>query len=96
MMRILKVIIPLLFVILLLDFLSGYRFTALSAAKSHAFLTKDAELMEQYEIGSTGVFLLKSDVEQEYRTVLTQKSGVFHSSRERAILLRISKGNKRI
>ncbi|WP_223492091.1 hypothetical protein [Sutcliffiella horikoshii] len=81
MMKILKVIIPLLLIILLLAFLSGYRFTALSAAKSHAFLTKDAELMDQYEIGSTDVFLFKSDVEQEYRTVLTQKSGVFFSSR---------------
>ncbi|MDN4608131.1 hypothetical protein [Sporosarcina highlanderae] len=73
-------LIPLLIVITLIFIIVGYRFTALSAAKSHTFLSKDAELMEQYDMGSTVLFLFKSDEEKRYRTVLSEKSGLFYRS----------------
>lgn len=78
-MRNWKLVIPILFVILLV-FFSGYRFTALSAAKSNTFLSKDAKLMEQHEIGSSSIFLFKSDKDQLYRTVLSEKTWVFFRS----------------
>lgn len=70
-------VIPLLIVIAFIFYISGYRFTAFSAAKSHSFLSKDAELVEQFDTGSSVLFLFKSDEEQLYRTVLSKKSGVF-------------------
>lgn len=74
------VVIPLLIVFTLILFISGYRFTALSAAKNNAFLSKDAELMEQYDTGSSVIFLFKSDEEEIYHTLLSEKSGVFFRS----------------
>lgn len=74
------VVIPLLTVITVIFFFSGYRFTALSAAKNNAFLSKDAELIEQYETGSSVIFLFRSDDEELYHTVLSEKSGVFFRS----------------
>ncbi|MFS1519540.1 hypothetical protein V1503_24235 [Bacillus sp. SCS-151] len=73
-------VITMLVVIMLIFFISGHRFTALSAAKSNSSLSKDAELLGEYEIGSSVIFLFKSDKEQLYRTVLTQKSGVLFRS----------------
>lgn len=73
-------LIPLLIVIALIFYISGYRFTALSAAKSHSFLSKDAELVEQFDTGSSVLFLFKSDEEKLYRTVRSEKSGVFFRS----------------
>ncbi len=75
-----KVVLPLLIISILLFFISGYRFTALSAAKSHYFLSKDTELMEQYDTGSSVIFLFKNDKEKIYQTVLSEKSGVFFRS----------------
>ncbi|MFS0688995.1 hypothetical protein AB1K89_07120 [Sporosarcina sp. 179-K 8C2 HS] len=75
-----KFVIPLLIVITLIFFLSGYRFTALSAAKSNSHLPKDAELMEQYETDSFGIFLFNIAEEERYQTVLSEKSGVFFRS----------------
>jgi len=73
-MKKLILIIPFLFIIV---FIGGYRFTALSAAKSHSFLSKDAELMEQYETASSVISLFRNNEEQIYQTVLSEKSGVF-------------------
>lgn len=73
-------VIPLLIVIILIFLISGYSFTALSAAKSNVSLSKDAELMEQYDTGSTAIFLFKSDKEEIYQTVLSEKTGVFFRS----------------
>ena len=70
--------IPLLIAVLLICFINGYRFTAIGAAKSHSFLPKDAELVEQFDTGSSVLFLFKSDEEEVYYTVLTEKSGVFY------------------
>ncbi|WP_019244608.1 MULTISPECIES: hypothetical protein [Bacillus] len=73
-------IIPLLIAITFIFFINGYRFTSLSAAKSNTSLAKDAELMEQYDTGSSVIFLFKSDGEEIYQTVLSEKSGVFFRS----------------
>nr|WP_106779267.1 hypothetical protein [Lysinibacillus timonensis] len=73
-------VVPLLIVITFIIFISGYRFSALSAAKSNAFLSEDAELMEQYNIGSSVIFLFNSDLDQVYQTVLSEKSGLFFRS----------------
>lgn len=76
-MKKLILILPFLFIIIFIVFIGGYRFTALSAAKSHSFLSKDAELMEQYETASSVISLFRNNEEQIYQTVLSEKSGVF-------------------
>ncbi|MCT2534881.1 hypothetical protein NC661_03920 [Aquibacillus koreensis] len=73
-------ILPLIIILFFILFLSGYRFNALSAAKSHEFLPVDAELVEQHDIGSTGIFLFKSDKEKMYHTVVSIKKGFFYHS----------------
>ncbi len=75
-----KLLIPLLIVIVMIFFISGYRLTALSAAKSNSFLSKDAELMEKYDTGSSVIFLFKNDKEEIYQTVHSEKSGVLFRS----------------
>ncbi len=70
-------ITSLLFLIIFIVFIGGYRFTALSAAKSHSFLSKNAELMEQYETDSSVISLFRNNEEQTYQTVLSEKSGMF-------------------
>ncbi|MGV2942004.1 hypothetical protein AB5I83_20550 [Mesobacillus sp. LC4] len=72
--------ISLLIVIVLIFIISGYRFTALSSAKSNSFLSKDAELMEKYDTGTSVIFLFKSDKEEMYQTVHSEKSDVFFRS----------------
>jgi hypothetical protein len=72
--------IQLLVVFTLIFFISGYRFTALSAAKSNDFLSKDAKLIEQYDTDSSVIFLFKSDEAEMYQTVLSEKSGVLFRS----------------
>ena len=80
-------IMPWLVVIVLLLLISGgYRFTALSAAKSNTFISNDAELMGQYDIGSSVLFLFKSDEEERYQTVLSEKSAVFYRSSSSAYI----------
>ncbi|WP_449539743.1 hypothetical protein [Ferdinandcohnia sp. Marseille-Q9671] len=79
-MRKWKLGIPLLIVVIFIFFISGYRFTAFSAAKSNDFLSKDAELMEQYKIGASVIFLFKDDEEEIYQTVLSEKSGLLYRS----------------
>lgn len=73
-------ILLLIMVIIFILFFSGYRFTALSAAKSHNFLPEDADLLEQHDIGSAIIFLFKSDKEEMYHTVLSEKKGFFYHS----------------
>jgi hypothetical protein len=73
-------IIVVSFVILWMFFISGYRFTPLSAAKNNAFVEKDAEMIAEYKLGSSFIYLFKSEQEKMYRTVLTAKSGVFYKS----------------
>lgn len=75
-----KLVTLILIVIILIFFISGYRFTALSAAKSNSFLQKDAHMIEEYNTGSSVIFLFKSDEEELYQTVLSEKSGVFFRS----------------
>lgn len=75
-----KSFIPLVIVIIFIFFISGYRFTVLSAAKSNVFLPKDAELMEEYDTGSSVISLFRSDEEKIYQTILSEKSGLFYRS----------------
>jgi hypothetical protein len=75
-MKKLILITPFLFLIIFIVFIGSYRFTALNAAKSHSFLSKDAELMEQYETDSSVIFLFRNNEEEIYQTVLSEKSGV--------------------
>ncbi|GAA0433594.1 hypothetical protein GCM10008983_07760 [Lentibacillus halophilus] len=61
-------------------FISGYRFTALNAAKANSEVTKDYQLVDQYKMDSSAVFLFKSDSDEMYRTVLSDTSGLLHRS----------------
>jgi hypothetical protein len=60
--------------------LSNYRFTPESAAQSNSSLTDDFEYVDQTGIGEARVLLFKSDVKEEYRTVLAEKSGLLYRS----------------
>ena len=51
----------------------GYRFTPLSAAKAHSFITKDDELIGEFKDDLSIFYLFKNDKEQQYRTVYVQK-----------------------
>ncbi|MFO1446047.1 hypothetical protein KDN24_23155 [Bacillus sp. Bva_UNVM-123] len=73
-MKKLRSIIPLLFVIIFILFISGYRFTAISAANNHSFLTKDDELVDKFDTGKSQIFLYKNEKEGIYRTVLTERT----------------------
>ncbi|ALC85335.1 hypothetical protein AM499_05540 [Bacillus sp. FJAT-22090] len=73
-------VIPILIVIIVLFIISGYRFTALSAAKGNSILSKDAELVEEYDIGKSTIFLFKSNNEEIFQTVLSEKFGLLHRS----------------
>jgi len=77
-MKRLLFLIPLLIIIII--FISGNRFSALSAAISHDFLPADADLLEQHDVGSFDIFLFKSDQEEMYHTVLSEKKGFFYHS----------------
>ncbi|WP_062105542.1 hypothetical protein [Bacillus niameyensis] len=79
-MKKLIVVIPLLIATILIFFISGNRFTALSAAKNNAYLSNDAELLQQYDTGSFNIFLFRSDEEGIYQTVLSEKSGPLYRS----------------
>ena len=51
----------------------GYRFTPLSAAKAHSFVTHDDELIGEFKDDSSIFYLFKNDKEQQFRTVYVQK-----------------------
>jgi hypothetical protein len=55
-----KFVIPLLIVIVMIFFISGYRFSALSAAKSNSFIANDAKLLEKYNSVSSVFFYLRA------------------------------------
>lgn len=73
-------VLPIVIIITVLFIFSGYRFTALSAAKENPFLSKDAELVEAYDAGNSTKFLFKNDSEEIFQTVLTEKYGLLHRS----------------
>ncbi|ENH96919.1 hypothetical protein J416_08412 [Gracilibacillus halophilus YIM-C55.5] len=73
-------ILPFIIIIIVILFFSGYRFTAFSAAKSHDFLPVDADVVEQHDIGSSVIYLFKSDEEEMYHTVLSEKKCFFYHS----------------
>lgn len=75
-----KITISILTGIILIFFVSGYRFTSISAAKANAFLLKDAVMIEEYNTGSSVIFLFKSDEEKLYQSLLSEKSGLFFRS----------------
>jgi hypothetical protein len=79
-MKKLRFIIPLLFVIIFILFISGYRFTALSAANNNSFLTKDDELIDEFDTGKSQIFLYKNEKEGIYRTVLTERTAFLYYS----------------
>lgn len=60
--------------------ITGYRLTPFSAAKGNVEVTNDYQLVDQYKMGSSAVFLFKSDRDKMYRTVLSDTSGVLHRS----------------
>ena len=51
----------------------GYRFTPLSAAKAHSFITNDDELIGEFKNDSSLFYLFKNEKEQKFRTVYVQK-----------------------
>ncbi len=79
-MKKLMITLPILLVIVFLFFISEFRFTAVSSAKNHAFLENDSELIGEYKVSSSYIFLFKSDKEELYRTVLTEKKWAFYRS----------------
>lgn len=60
--------------------ISGYRFSAQSAARSNAFITKSYHLFASYKTDPYGIFLFKSDVDKMYRTALSKRSGILYRS----------------
>lgn len=79
-MKKLMIMFPFLLVIIFIFFTSGFRFTAVSAAKNHSFLANDSELIDEIKVGSSVISLFKSDKEKIYRTVLTEKNWFFYRS----------------
>ncbi|QTC41594.1 hypothetical protein I7V34_21550 [Bacillus sp. V3] len=61
--------------------LSAYRFTPESAALSNSTVTDDFEYVDQQGIGEAEILLFKSDVKEEYMTVLAEKSGFLYRSK---------------
>ncbi|AST91896.1 MULTISPECIES: hypothetical protein [Sutcliffiella] len=79
-MRRFKVLIPLFIVVIIYLFFSGYRITPLSAANAFPLLPKDAELVEEMKISTTPIFVYKSEEENQYVSVTSEKNGVFYRS----------------
>jgi hypothetical protein len=75
-----RLTISLLIFIFLIFMVTGFKFTALSAAKSNPNITKDFELVEKYDAGTTVIYLFKSNEKKLYRTVLSEKSGLLFRS----------------
>lgn len=71
----------LLIILLMFVVISGYRFTALSAAKSNTFVSNSSVLLEQWDTGSSSLFLFKDDKEETYRIALSEKKGFLYISR---------------
>ncbi|MFC0472276.1 hypothetical protein ACFFHM_17710 [Halalkalibacter kiskunsagensis] len=70
-----------LIIMLILVGFFGYRFTALSAAKSNHFVSNSSVLLEEWDTGSSSLFLFKDDKEETYRIALSEKLGFLYSSR---------------
>lgn len=51
----------------------GYRFTPLSAAKAHSFVTKDDQLIGEFMDDSSIFYLFQNEKDQQFRTVYVQK-----------------------
>lgn len=51
----------------------GYRFTPLSAANAHSFITNDDELIGEFKDDSSIFYLFKNEKNQKFRTVYVQK-----------------------
>ncbi|OIJ20180.1 hypothetical protein BKP45_10210 [Anaerobacillus alkalidiazotrophicus] len=70
-----------LIIMLILVGFFGYRFTALSAAKSNTFVSNSSVLIEEWDTGSSSLFLFKDDKEETYRIALSEKLGFLYRSR---------------
>jgi hypothetical protein len=79
-MKFWRFVLPLLIIILLMYMVTGFKFTALSAAKSNPHITKDYEVVEKYDAGKSVIYLFKSNDKKQYRTVLSEKSGFLYRS----------------
>lgn len=75
--RITLIVATLLFLFL---WITGYRFTAFSAAKSNSFVTRKDHLIGHYQFGNAQIFLFKNDNKKIYQTVLSKRSGVLYRS----------------
>ncbi|MCD8510427.1 MAG: hypothetical protein LRY73_11560 [Bacillus sp. (in: Bacteria)] len=60
--------------------LTGYRFTPLSAAKGNPFISSDYELIDEFHGETAFLYLFKSEEEEMYRTVLSEREGIFYRS----------------
>jgi hypothetical protein len=79
-MKFWRITIPLLISIFLMFMVTGFKFTALSAAKSNPHITKDFEVVGKYVTGTCVIYLFKSNDKKMYRTVLSEKSGLLYRS----------------
>lgn len=66
--------------ILLFFGITGYRFTPLSAAKGNPFISSDYELIDEFRGETAILYLFKSEEEEMYRTVLSEREGIFYRS----------------
>ena len=72
-MSIKRITLTLMVICVVIFIFIGYRFTPLSAAKAHSFITKDDELIGEFKDDLSIFYLYKNDKEQQYRTVYVQK-----------------------
>lgn len=68
-----KALLLIIVIVSVLLFLSGYRPTALSAAKANFFMTPECKNVEKIQEGHDIFYLFKSDKKEIYQTVLVQK-----------------------
>jgi hypothetical protein len=63
-----------IFIVLFIAIVSGYRFTAESAAEAHSFLPKHSQLVTKHNTGFGQVFIYS--VEDYYMTIVPKKVGL--------------------
>lgn len=79
-MKKLNWLLPILLVLIVFYFISGYRFTALNAAESNSSLMEGSKLIDRFEQDAFTLFIFENEENQIYQTVLAEKKGIFYDS----------------
>lgn len=72
-MKTVQILIGIVIILVISIFMSGYRFTPLSAANADDLVTKNHIFIEYYGDGTNKYYLYKSDSDKEFLTVLIEK-----------------------